>query len=102
MTTHLHELERTIASDASLTSPEHAATVKLARDLATELDSQIAKDGTGQTRTIATYAGLVGNLRRIVRDEREFRRRNGATAPKSASRLALIKAQAAKAQEVRA
>lgn len=99
MTTHADELERTIASDPSLTSAEHAATVKLARDLATELDTQIAKDGTGQTRTIATYAGLLGNLRRIVRDERERIRRHGTAAPKSASRLALMKAQAAKAQK---
>jgi hypothetical protein len=95
MTTHIEELERTLASDPSLAGPEHAATIKLARDLATELDSQIANDGTGQTRTIATYAGLLGNLRRIIRDERELRRR-GTHADKPASRLALIKEQAQK------
>ncbi len=102
MTTHADELERTIASDPSLTSPEHAATVKLARDLAGELDNQIAAEGTGQTRTIATYAGLLGNLRRIIRDDRDLRRRTQAGPAKSASRLALIKAQATKAQEIRA
>lgn len=99
MTTHATELERTIASDLALTSPEHAATVKLARELAAELDAQIAAEGTGQTRTIATYAGLLGNLRRIVRDERDARRRASAGPSRPASRLAHIKAHAARAME---
>jgi hypothetical protein len=88
-TTNADELERTIASDESLSSPEQAATVKLARQLAAELDKQVAETGSGQTRTIATYAGLLGNLRRIIRDERERRRREN-TRPKPASRLRLI------------
>jgi hypothetical protein len=96
-TTHSEELERTIASDPALTSADNAATVKLARDLAAELDKQIADLGSGQTRTIATYAGLLGNLRRIIRDEREQRRRDGGNTPRPASRLAGIQAMQAQA-----
>ena len=99
-TTNADELERTILSDSVLSAAEHAATVKLARDLAAELDSQTAGNGGAQTRTIATYAGLLGNLRRIIRDERELRRRTSGSATKPASRLQLIKDQAKKTQEV--
>lgn len=73
-TTNAAKLEVTILSDPALSGPEYAATLKLARDLAAELDAQVAADGHGQTRTIATYAGVLGSLRRAVRDERELRR----------------------------
>jgi hypothetical protein len=95
-TTNAAALERTISSDPVLSSDEHAATIKLARDLAAELDGQLAASGAGQTRTIATYAGVLANLRRVVRDERERRRREAAR-PKPAGRLAGIQAHAAAA-----
>ena len=95
-TTHAAELEVTVSSDLALAGPEYAATLKLARDLAAELDAQVAADGHGQTRTIATYAGLLGTLRRAVRDEREARRRAGQQA-RPAGRLAKIQEHAARA-----
>lgn len=94
-TTNAAELEVTILSDPALSGAEYAATLKLARDLAAELDAQVAADGHGQTRTIATYAGLLGSLRRAVRDERELRRR--ASGPgREVSRLAQMQQHAAK------
>lgn len=93
MTTNLEALEVTIASDPVLADPQFSATLKLARDLASELDSQIASTGAGQSKTIATYAGLLGSLRRIIRDDRAARAKSGTTA-KQASRLSLIKQQA--------
>lgn len=97
-TTNAAELERTVASDPVLSDPLHAATVKLARDLAAELDRQIAGPGA-QTRTQATYSGQLAALRRIVRDERERRRRENQK-PKEAGRLAFIQGQAAAAAAV--
>lgn len=98
MTTHTDELERTIASDPVLADEAHAAEVYLARTLAAELDKQ-SKAGELQTRTIATYAGTLGALRRVVRDERARRLRESARETRPASRLSLIKDQAAKATE---
>lgn len=96
MTTHADELERTIASDAVLSDEQHAAEVYLARTLAAELDRQAAA-GDVQTRTVASYAGVLGALRRVVRDERERRRKESVKQSGSASRLSLIKRQAAEA-----
>lgn len=93
MTTHTDELERTIASDPVLSEEQHSAEVYLARTLAAELDRQAA-NGETQTRTIASYAGVLGALRRVIRDERERRRKSGAETARTASRLGLIKAQA--------
>lgn len=93
MTTNLEALEVTIASDDVLADPQYTATLKLARDLASELDAQIAATGAGQTRTSATYSGQLAVLRRVIRDARATRDKNG-TATRTASRLALIKDQA--------
>lgn len=93
VTTHAAELEVTLASDPALSGPEYAATLKLARDLAAELDRQTAADAV-QSRTVASYAGLLGTLRRAVRDERERRRREGGRELPSASRLRLMQEQA--------
>lgn len=98
MTSHTDELERTLASDAILSDEAHAAEVYLARTLAGELDAQTLR-GELQTRTIATYAGTLGALRRVVRDERERRRRESARETRPASRLAMIQQQAARAAE---
>lgn len=98
MTTHSDELELTLSSDPVLAEPEHAAEVYLARTLAAELDRQAAA-GDLQTRTVASYAGVLGAIRRVIRDERERRRKESVKDFGSASRLALIKAQAAKSQE---
>jgi hypothetical protein len=86
-------LELTIASDPALSEPVHAATINLARSLADEIDDQIKATGTAQTRTTATYSGQLAAIRRIVRDARADRTRTN-TPVKTASRLALIKAQA--------
>lgn len=98
-TTHTAELERTIASDPVLSEEQHSAEVYLARTLATELDRQAAAKEPLQTRTIASYAGVLGALRRVVRDEKERRRRDSVKQFGSASRLALIKKQAATVRE---
>jgi hypothetical protein len=87
-------LEVTLAGDAVFSDPVHAGTIALARSLADELDAQTAA-GAPQTRTQATYAGQLNALGRIVRDARDLRRREESPASKSASRLTLIKAQAA-------
>ena len=97
MSTHIDELERTIASDPVLSDEAHAAEVYLARTLAAELDKQ-AKAGELQTRTIATYAGTLGALRRVVRDERARRLRESAKETRPASRLAHIQEQARQSQ----
>jgi len=93
VTTHTDELKRTLASDPVLTESEHAAEVYLATVLAAELDRQAAA-GEIQTRTIASYAGVLGALRRVIRDERERRRKSSAASASTASRLSLIRAQA--------
>ena len=95
MTTHTAELERTIASDPILNAPQHAGEVYLARTLAAELDRQ-TKAGALQTRTIASYAGLLGALRRVIRDEQERRRRDNGKPAGTASRLAMIQADSAR------
>lgn len=93
-TNHTAELEKTIASDPVLSLDEHAGEVYLARTLAAELDRQTAANDI-QTRTIATYAGVLGALRRVIRDEQERRRKDSAATAKPAGRLALIQAAAA-------
>lgn len=98
MTTHSDELARTIASDPILSTEEHAAEVYLATVLAAELDAQTAR-GDLQTRTVASYAGVLGALRRVVRDERDRQRRAQTRPDRPASRLSLIKAQAQAAQQ---
>lgn len=90
MTTHTDELERTLASDPVLSDEQHAAEVYLARTLAAELDAQASR-GELQTRTVASYAGVLGALRRVVRDERERRRRESRKEVGGASRLSQIK-----------
>jgi hypothetical protein len=94
-TTNADELERTIASDPVLAEPLHAATLKLARDLAAELDAQLAT-GSAQTRTQATYSGQLAAIRRIVRDDRERRRKERGRPPAEGSRLAHIQRDAAR------
>ncbi|WP_169077554.1 hypothetical protein [Microcella alkalica] len=94
MTTMAEALEVTLAADPIYSLPEQAAAVALARELARELDDQIATTGAAQTRTLATFAGSVNSLRRVLRDERDQARKT-AQAPKgTATRLALIKQQA--------
>ncbi|WAA67789.1 hypothetical protein [Microbacterium oxydans] len=95
MTTHTDELERTLASDPVLSDEQHAAEVYLARTLAAELDAQATR-GELQTRTVASYAGVLGALRRVVRDERERRRRATAKPEGAASRLALMRREASR------
>ena len=88
-------LEITLAADSALADPVHAGLLALARSLADELDAQ---GDDPQTRTQATYAGQLGAIRRVVKDDRELRRRS-ASADKPAGRLALIKQSAADRQK---
>jgi len=87
---HRRALEVTLTADPELTDPIYSGVIALARSLADELDSQGDKP---QTRTQATYAGLLGALGRIVRDAREIRRKERVAPELKASRLALIKTQ---------
>lgn len=91
--THSDALEVTIASDPVLSLPQHTAEVELARALAKQLDAQAEP----QTRTVASYAGVLGALRRIIKQAEAARAKEAGTAPKTASRLSLIKDQAKRA-----
>lgn len=93
-TTHLAELERSVAADEVLSSPVHAATVELACSLAAELNRQTAA-GSVQTRTVATYAGLLSSLRRLVAAEVELRRKSRGPG-REVSRLAQMQEHAAR------
>ena len=85
MTTHSSALERTLKSDPVLASPEHAATVQLARALAKELDASTSIP----TRTLAAHVSVLSQLRRVIRDAQAERAKAGP--PKAASRLAQMK-----------
>ena len=96
--TNTKALERTLAADPVYSAPEHAGVIALTRELAAELDAQVESSGAGQTRTIATYAGLLGQLRRILRDDR-MAKAKGARRSAPASRIAAIKQNIASTKE---
>ncbi|MCS3844808.1 hypothetical protein [Microbacterium sp. AK031] len=76
-----------------------AGIIGLARAVADQADSQLAKTGALESRIIASYSGMLAQINRTIRDDRARRRREGTKPERSASRLAHIKSQAAKLTE---
>lgn len=93
------DLETVIASDPVMSEDRMAGIISLARAVADQADAQLKASGALESRIIASYSGMLAQINRTIRDDRTRRRREGASVPKSASRLALMKAQAKKAQE---
>lgn len=76
-------LDRMIGASIALQAASSAAVVQLTRTLAAQID---AANGDPNTRLAAAYLSALKDLRRLTTE--------GVGTPKSASRLALIKAQA--------
>ncbi|MCK3769466.1 hypothetical protein MZK47_07280 [Microbacterium aerolatum] len=93
------DLEEVIDSDPVMSEPRMAGIVGLARAVADQADAQLAKTGALESRIIATYSGQLAQINRTIRDDRARRRREGTRPLKSASRLSLIKKQAAQARQ---
>ena len=91
------DLETTIASDPVMSEERMAGIIGLARAVADQADTQLANGGL-ESRTIATFAGMLAQINRTIRDDRARRNREGVRPERSASRLTLIKKQAAAAQ----
>lgn len=93
------DLETVIQSDPVMVEDRMAGIVSLARAVADQADAQLAKSGVLESRIIASYSGMLAQINRTIRDDRARRKGEGARPIRSASRLALIKAQATKARE---
>lgn len=90
------DLERVIASDPVMTEERMAGIVSLARAIADQADSQLAKSGTLESRIIASYAGMLAQINRTIRDDRALRRKDKPKELGGASRLAVMRDHARK------
>ncbi|MFS6529136.1 hypothetical protein V8Z69_18315 [Microbacterium aurugineum] len=94
------DLETVIASDEVMAEDRMAGIVSLARAVADQADKQLETTGALESRIIASYSGMLAQINRTIRDDRERRRKAGAeTAPRTASRLGLLKAATKEATE---
>lgn len=91
------DLETTIASDPVMAEERMAGIIGLARAVADQADTQLANGGL-ESRTIATFAGMLAQINRTIRDDRARRNRESVRPDRPASRLGQIKALTAQAR----
>lgn len=94
------DLETVIESDPVMAEDRMAGIVSLARAVADQADAQLARTGALESRIIASYSGMLAQINRTIRDDRARRRAEGTKPLAPASRLSLIKQQAAAAQKL--
>jgi hypothetical protein len=93
------ELETVIQSDPVMAEPRMAGIIGLARAVADQADAQLANSGVLESRIIASYAGMLAQINRTIRDDRERRRKESPASTRPAGRLAAIQATAAATTE---
>lgn len=85
------DLETVIASDPVMAEDRMAGIISLARAVADQADSQLAKSGALESRIIASYSGMLAQINRTIRDDRERRRRTEPAKVGNASRIAQMR-----------
>ncbi|WP_141920045.1 hypothetical protein [Microbacterium lacticum] len=95
------DLETVISSDPVMAEDRMAGIISLARAVADQADAQLSNTGALESRIIASYGGMLAQINRTIRDDRDRRRRTEAKTAGKASRLSLIRQQAAEATKVR-